>query len=476
MIGALALPRILFAATPWKRIIAAGSAVVAAGGIGFGIYKGAGGGGGGGGATANAWIDTNGGTCTRNSTPAVYSDAAACSSLSAAWSAMSSGDTTRIKDGTYTSGCLFSTAKTSTTTFIGNGSSTKFVCEIDGGNYAKLQDLEGNDADINHDNITFQNVDLTCTDSAPYFLYQPANRCSSSIAVDGNNFNFDGGSVGPMYDSSDCSPPVAAPFSAISTGGSDPNGVTFTNVKFHNVYNTGCNSQHSELLRIDGGSNITFNRSWFDCGGTTGAVFVSTNGNNVAGGAPSNVTFKNTFITAPGGCGTPSSGIFGDGADVALAIHTDSTAGNPTNFIVENVVTTGGLLFDSGNGTYSNQLKIANTIWDGANPCPYETGVIYTHNAPYRNSVDGGSTDQCGGDTAQVGVGTTSDNPGPPSAWLTCGSTCMSTPTPNSWKVKASSPLINAGTNTYNPGTDYGGVITRPCGTNVEVGMWEYGC
>lgn len=52
--------------------------------------------------TAHIWVDTSGGTCTRNSSPASYSDPAACGSFQAAYTAATGGDTIRIKAGTYT--------------------------------------------------------------------------------------------------------------------------------------------------------------------------------------------------------------------------------------------------------------------------------------------------------------------------------------------------------------------------------------
>ena len=51
--------------------------------------------------TAHLWVDTNGGTCTRSSSPATYTDASACSSFANAVSAATTGDTIRIKAGTY---------------------------------------------------------------------------------------------------------------------------------------------------------------------------------------------------------------------------------------------------------------------------------------------------------------------------------------------------------------------------------------
>ena len=52
---------------------------------------------------AHVWVDTNGGTCTRQSTAGAYVDAQACGSFAAATMAASSGDTIRVKTGTYAS-------------------------------------------------------------------------------------------------------------------------------------------------------------------------------------------------------------------------------------------------------------------------------------------------------------------------------------------------------------------------------------
>lgn len=58
-------------------------------------------GGGGGSGVANFWVDTNGGTCTRQATAGAWVDAAACSSINTAYQAASPGDTIIVKNGTY---------------------------------------------------------------------------------------------------------------------------------------------------------------------------------------------------------------------------------------------------------------------------------------------------------------------------------------------------------------------------------------
>lgn len=50
---------------------------------------------------ANLWIDTNGGSCTRQSTAGSYVDARTCGSTTAAYAAASAGDTIAVRAGTY---------------------------------------------------------------------------------------------------------------------------------------------------------------------------------------------------------------------------------------------------------------------------------------------------------------------------------------------------------------------------------------
>jgi hypothetical protein len=50
---------------------------------------------------ANLWVDTNGGTCTRQATAAAYNDAAACGSFNAAYQAAQPGDLVLVQSGNY---------------------------------------------------------------------------------------------------------------------------------------------------------------------------------------------------------------------------------------------------------------------------------------------------------------------------------------------------------------------------------------
>lgn len=80
---------------------------------------------------ANAWVDTTGGTCAFSTTPAEYSDAAACSSTSAAYaaanSASSSASTVRVRAGSYGSQSIPDSTRTGgTITFRNDGGDVVF--------------------------------------------------------------------------------------------------------------------------------------------------------------------------------------------------------------------------------------------------------------------------------------------------------------------------------------------------------------
>lgn len=70
--------------------------------------------------TAHLWVDSDGGTCTRQSSPASYVDAAACASFSAAASAASAGDTVRVKAGSYGAQSVTKTGLTRDSNFDNN--------------------------------------------------------------------------------------------------------------------------------------------------------------------------------------------------------------------------------------------------------------------------------------------------------------------------------------------------------------------
>jgi hypothetical protein len=146
--------------------------------------------------TAHAWIDTNGGTCTYNSTPATYSDAAACATIDAAWDLLSNGNTARIAAGSYTGQETVTGNKTADTYIIGQDGvsfsaggaaadcstggqpyNESFLCLT--ANYIWLENVEidtgtvhgqSNGGRITGNHITYRNVEIPGDFSSVYVV------------------------------------------------------------------------------------------------------------------------------------------------------------------------------------------------------------------------------------------------------------------------------------------------------------------
>jgi chitodextrinase len=92
------------------------------------------------GPVAQVWVDTSGGTCTRQLTPLAYgalADAAACPSLRAAFNAASSGDSIGVEAGSYGASqttISYRSSITSTVTFFPDGGTVTFAAPLCFGN------------------------------------------------------------------------------------------------------------------------------------------------------------------------------------------------------------------------------------------------------------------------------------------------------------------------------------------------------
>ncbi|HET9721517.1 MAG TPA: dockerin type I domain-containing protein [Candidatus Saccharimonadales bacterium] len=67
--------------------------------------------------TANLWVDTTGGSCTRQATAGAYNDAGACSSMQAAMTAAQAGDRVIVKCGAYPSQTISTGTKSTAVSF-----------------------------------------------------------------------------------------------------------------------------------------------------------------------------------------------------------------------------------------------------------------------------------------------------------------------------------------------------------------------
>jgi hypothetical protein len=249
--------------------------------------------------TANLWVDTNGGSCTYHASPAAYVDGEACSTVDAAWDAMSAGDTTRIVDGTYapqrTDG-----DKSSETFVIGESKAgvhfegTAQLCGVEFASSSAFCAKAANltlenitlDAGDNHGtandariwvgatNVTFRNVDMWAE--------------FPSLLIREGTFTWDGGSHGEdgvTPPALGCPAPGAGqPITIEGVDNVTLNGIRF-NLKLTDE--TGCapgDEPHLENIRIEGDAdNVTISNNWFTEGSDVGSghIYVSGGGAGV---------------------------------------------------------------------------------------------------------------------------------------------------------------------------------------------------
>jgi chitodextrinase len=168
---------------------------------------------------ANFWIDTSGGSCTRQAVAGSYSDAQACGSMKAAYEAASSGDVVVVKPGSY-GGQYFAGARDPNTgnNTTGGSKIISFVGDPDNPSNVKLLQLA-----VDSDNMSFNGFDVD------YQGGNPGGSGGAVLDVGGIlNFTFKNGRVGN----------VAEQKGAMLAGRSDPAkaNMVIDNVDFHDVY------------------------------------------------------------------------------------------------------------------------------------------------------------------------------------------------------------------------------------------------
>lgn len=290
---------------------------------------------------ANVWVDTNGGTCTRQAVPASYVDAAACSSFDAAWDAMAAGDTARVVAGTYAA-----------QTINGDKASETAIIAETGTNTGTLG--------LSANNLTVENVTVTSGGMSSSSTNVTARNVSlhdlePDVFLGGTNFTWDGGEFGfsgwNPVDRDFCGP-SSEPIVINGATNSTFSGVTFWGNDA--VANASCN--HLEYIRVDeGGNGLTIKNSWFEPGdgSNTSTIFIT---RPTAGGTYSNVLLSNNFF----GSNAASSGAF--------SVH-------------GNVSTCTGFTF-----AYNTYVAYPGA-WGGANGCTTATSWLWVGNlGPYASS------------------------------------------------------------------------------------------
>lgn len=401
------------------RILASGG--VAASAVAITIAAVLGGGGPPSDGLANLWVDTNGGTCTRQASAAAYDDASACGSIDAAWDAATSGDTIRMRTGSYGAQTITGN-KTQATTVIGGDGGTTTIGTLDTqGDWLELQNVTGSTWDTGTsnttatigDNVTLRNVKL------------------GRVWLDsGNNQRMIGGEVGPSCSSS--TEPIW-----LNGQSFDLTNTVFDGVNVHD--NTSCNAGwHLEMFRIDGGINgVTLKNSTFTGNqSNTSTVFITNQLTGLGRPNPTNITIEGNVF----------------GPDGNATIHTQdptiSTCG--TYRFAYNTFRNAPLTMACTGGAVT---VIGNVGWKDWGGC---TGT-YQHNV-WQNS----SNNTCGTDTWVSGPGSSVSNLGLGGA--------------DGFHLTAASPARGVGEPTDCPAVDHDGETRpQPAATTCDAGADEVG-
>lgn len=152
--------------------------------------------------TANLWVDTNGGTCARQSVAGPYSDAGACATFDAANDKCQNGDLTLVKPGDYPDQSVSgSNSRSSACTIQGSSEGEVRIATLQTlGDWLTVKDMVNRIGETAHeasvgvaidqqgDHVTLDNVDATGPYAAVVFQGTNANSAwiNSELGTEGN--------------------------------------------------------------------------------------------------------------------------------------------------------------------------------------------------------------------------------------------------------------------------------------------------
>lgn len=397
-----------------------------------------------GGASANLWVDTNGGTCARSGAPSAYNDSAACGSIQAAVAACQPGDSIIMKAGTYGSQSVSASLTSPGCTVYGEAGTTISGLNTSGSNYT-IQDITV-DSGSTHDagwgnsasNITLKNVNL-------HGLYVRAD-----FRGNGSNVTWDGGELGQQGSAGkrSCNTADVEPVVVTNTSHITLNKITFWPADFDSTPCSGSsNGFHLEMARIDSGSSfITIKNSTFPSGqrNNSNTIFLTDASNS---GDPNNLTFFNNFF------GTDQNPVFGVSSQTVQQC-------SAWMFAYNTMLDTPGDVTDPSSGggcsSFTNVVYVGNL---GPRPSYYTCNGTFTKNV-WQMSVD----NHCGTDKAVIGTQFATDQLGL---------------TGDGFHISSTSKAIAAGETSLCAsvlgGADHDGDSRpQPDGTNCDAGADEY--
>jgi len=216
---------------------------------------------------ANLWVDATGGTCARQATASAYNDASACSSIQAAFTAASGGDTVIVKSGAYTSSKISVTSGSKSPAvnvqIEAGGTATVRDNEVDfkglnglvldgtagAGGYGLDISVPGNMLGINYGSSTllqnFTIMGFKLHDNAPAASGQAlwASHCSNVTVAYAEIYNIYRGDGAQISDSSGlCS------------------NLTFDHIFMHD-FSAVSGTDHQDGFQVRGGTNVTVKNS-----------------------------------------------------------------------------------------------------------------------------------------------------------------------------------------------------------------------
>lgn len=247
------------------------------------------------GPSANLWVDSDGGRCSRSGEKVPYRSATACASIDAAWDACRPGDRIAMGPGVY--GPQTITGNKNAPGCVVDGRRTTIGGLDTSGAFFTLEDVTIDVGTAKQEgwkdrasNVTLKNVDL----HGPFVtvdIYRVSN-----VRWLGGELGVAGRDGGRRVCGEDAQP--------VQLGEADH--IVFSGVRFHpqdaDLTPSSCssNGQHLEMIRIDGGTSFfTLRDSTFDSGdhSNTASVFITEPGGSID---PHDLTFENNFFGTNG--------------------------------------------------------------------------------------------------------------------------------------------------------------------------------
>lgn len=408
------------------------------------------------GTTANLWSKASGtGTCARSSTPLAYDPTTACVGLAAAWQASSSGDTVRVKAGSYAAQTFFN----HTPTMTSPGVTFRYESGV---TVASMQfgrcSCEGTRQDADYISMVADDATSGRVTAHGLEFAHTSNISFDGFNVDGQNANkklvyMGGDAKTTTFDRSDIGNTnhQQTIYSSLDDGeGSSQanSGWTFRRTNIHDAhYDPG---DHTECLFAEAMSGLTIDRvHMYSCG----AMNINIGDfHNPVSNPNDNWTIKNSIMECP----------IDEGDSKACQSWfqgcNDAAKSTKPGWVVEYNLLEGTWYSGGGTGCGDTGAVIRGNLGRIGSNCPSSQGATMSKNLWSDNA--------CTGDNTQVStLWTNSAN------WLTAYSSSAVNQT---FVPKSGAVQIDKGTTSSYPTVDYLD-LGRYVGAAPDAGPYEFG-